>query len=148
MNFTDITVLHSLAGVLLRMLQGDPDLSSITHVFVDEVHERSVDSDIVRFFFFARASLSELALKLMCSPYLVTQSSLSFVCCGFECTYCTRNSQSQLALIALHFEFTCLDFALDASVAHMIHFCLTFTCFRRSPFFVTCCRADQTSSWC
>jgi ATP-dependent RNA helicase DHX57 len=57
MNFTDITVLHSLAGVLLRMLQGDPDLSSITHVFVDEVHERSVDSDIVRFFFFLRARL-------------------------------------------------------------------------------------------
>ena len=28
------------------MLQGDPDLSGMTHVFVDEVHERSVDSDI------------------------------------------------------------------------------------------------------
>ena len=35
-----------LLGVLLRMLQGDPDLSGMTHVFVDEVHERSVDSDI------------------------------------------------------------------------------------------------------
>ncbi|ORY78254.1 P-loop containing nucleoside triphosphate hydrolase protein [Protomyces lactucae-debilis] len=36
-------------GVLLRKLstQGDAGLSQVTHVFVDEVHERSVDSDFL-----------------------------------------------------------------------------------------------------
>ena len=30
------------AGILLRRLAGDPSLSGITHVVVDEVHERTV----------------------------------------------------------------------------------------------------------
>ncbi|KAJ3111071.1 hypothetical protein HDU96_006010 [Phlyctochytrium bullatum] len=34
-------------GVLLRMVQGDPELNGITHVIIDEVHERSVDSDFL-----------------------------------------------------------------------------------------------------
>lgn len=35
------------AGVLLRRLLGDPALGGTTHVVVDEVHERSVDSDLL-----------------------------------------------------------------------------------------------------
>eukprot|EP00037_Helgoeca_nana_P016072 m.150760 g.150760 ORF g.150760 m.150760 type:complete len:1372 (+) comp23324_c0_seq4:577-4692(+) len=42
----DTQLLFCTTGILLRMLQGDTELTSITHVFVDEVHERSVDSDI------------------------------------------------------------------------------------------------------
>ncbi|ORX44750.1 P-loop containing nucleoside triphosphate hydrolase protein [Hesseltinella vesiculosa] len=34
-------------GVLLRRLQSDPMLQGISHVMVDEVHERSVDSDFL-----------------------------------------------------------------------------------------------------
>lgn len=34
-------------GVLLRKLQGDPELNGFTHVLVDEVHERSVDTDFL-----------------------------------------------------------------------------------------------------
>eukprot|EP00177_Eucheuma_denticulatum_P006762 GFKZ01012289.1.p1 GENE.GFKZ01012289.1~~GFKZ01012289.1.p1 ORF type:complete len:1366 (-),score=200.61 GFKZ01012289.1:915-5012(-) len=34
-------------GVLLRKLQGDPELDALTHVLVDEVHERSVDTDFL-----------------------------------------------------------------------------------------------------
>jgi ATP-dependent RNA helicase DHX57 len=34
-------------GVLLRRLQSDPFLSGISHVMIDEVHERSVDSDFL-----------------------------------------------------------------------------------------------------
>ncbi|KAJ3413929.1 ATPdependent RNA helicase [Chytridiales sp. JEL 0842] len=34
-------------GILLRMLQGDPLLQGISHVIVDEVHERSLDSDFL-----------------------------------------------------------------------------------------------------
>jgi ATP-dependent RNA helicase DHX29 len=34
-------------GILLRRLVGDPYLSGISHVVVDEVHERSVESDFL-----------------------------------------------------------------------------------------------------
>ena len=34
-------------GVLLRRLQVDPDLSSVSHVFVDEVHERDLNTDFL-----------------------------------------------------------------------------------------------------
>ena len=35
------------AGVLLRRMLGDPGLAGTTHVIVDEVHEHSVDSDML-----------------------------------------------------------------------------------------------------
>ena len=34
-------------GVLLRRLQCDPDLAAVSHVFVDEVHERDLNTDFV-----------------------------------------------------------------------------------------------------
>lgn len=37
------------AGILLRRLLSDQDLLGVTHVIVDEVHERSVDSDLLLF---------------------------------------------------------------------------------------------------
>jgi len=37
-------------GVLLRILLNDPDLSSISHIIVDEVHERNVDTDFLLIF--------------------------------------------------------------------------------------------------
>ena len=37
----------STTGVLLRRLIGDPLLAGTTHVLVDEVHERSLDSDFL-----------------------------------------------------------------------------------------------------
>ncbi|XP_060764891.1 ATP-dependent RNA helicase DHX29 isoform X2 [Neoarius graeffei] len=40
-------LLYCTTGVLLRKLQQDPLLSSITHIIVDEVHERSVQSDFL-----------------------------------------------------------------------------------------------------
>lgn len=36
-----------MPGVLLRRLVGDSKLGDITHVIVDEVHERSLDSDFL-----------------------------------------------------------------------------------------------------
>eukprot|EP00124_Ichthyophonus_hoferi_P003819 Ihof_evm1s359 gene=Ihof_evmTU1s359 len=40
-------LLFCTTGILLRRLQSDPDLEGVTHVLVDEVHERSLDSDIL-----------------------------------------------------------------------------------------------------
>lgn len=41
-------LLFTTTGVLLRRLRGnDPDLQGVSHVFVDEVHERGVDSDLL-----------------------------------------------------------------------------------------------------
>ncbi|KAL6607673.1 P-loop containing nucleoside triphosphate hydrolase protein [Neocallimastix sp. 'constans'] len=37
-------------GVLLRILLNDPDLNSISHIIVDEVHERNVDTDFLLIF--------------------------------------------------------------------------------------------------
>lgn len=34
-------------GVLLRRLQCDPDLASVSHIFVDEVHERDLNTDFL-----------------------------------------------------------------------------------------------------
>ena len=34
-------------GVLLRRLQCDPDLAAVSHVFVDEVHERDLNTDFL-----------------------------------------------------------------------------------------------------
>ncbi|KAI9472058.1 MAG: P-loop containing nucleoside triphosphate hydrolase protein [Benjaminiella poitrasii] len=34
-------------GVLLRRLQSDPHLKGVSHVMIDEVHERSIDSDFL-----------------------------------------------------------------------------------------------------
>lgn len=42
-----LTGVLSWAGVLLRRLLGDPALQGTTHVVVDEVHERSADSDLL-----------------------------------------------------------------------------------------------------
>ncbi|KAI9342849.1 P-loop containing nucleoside triphosphate hydrolase protein [Obelidium mucronatum] len=43
----DTKLTFCTTGILLRMLQSDPTLDGITHVIVDEVHERSVDSDFL-----------------------------------------------------------------------------------------------------
>ena len=34
-------------GILLRRLQVDPDIANVTHVFVDEVHERDLNTDFL-----------------------------------------------------------------------------------------------------
>ena len=48
-------LLFCTTGVLLKMLEDDHNLATVTHVVIDEVHERSCDSDL---------------LLLMCRPML------------------------------------------------------------------------------
>ncbi len=40
-------LLFCTTGILLRRLESDPSLSAVTHVVVDEVHERSEESDFL-----------------------------------------------------------------------------------------------------
>ena len=40
-------LLFCTTGILLKRLEEDPDLLNVTHVFVDEVHERSIESDFL-----------------------------------------------------------------------------------------------------
>ncbi|CAM9614623.1 unnamed protein product [Pylaiella littoralis] len=40
-------LLFVTTGILLRRLQADPQLEGVTHVILDEVHERTVDSDFL-----------------------------------------------------------------------------------------------------
>jgi ATP-dependent RNA helicase DHX57 len=40
-------LVFSTTGVLLRQLQNEGALDNITHIIVDEVHERHLDSDVL-----------------------------------------------------------------------------------------------------
>lgn len=40
-------IIYCTAGVLLRVLVSDPELSAITHIVLDEVHERNLDTDFL-----------------------------------------------------------------------------------------------------
>eukprot|EP00730_Choanoeca_flexa_P019085 TRINITY_DN9308_c0_g1_i3.p1 TRINITY_DN9308_c0_g1~~TRINITY_DN9308_c0_g1_i3.p1 ORF type:complete len:1030 (+),score=236.99 TRINITY_DN9308_c0_g1_i3:221-3091(+) len=43
-------LLYCTTGILLRRLESDPLLEDVSHVVVDEVHERSLDSDLLLLF--------------------------------------------------------------------------------------------------
>ena len=43
----DCQLLFCTTGILLRRMESDPDLANVTHVFVDEVHERNMDTDFL-----------------------------------------------------------------------------------------------------
>ena len=43
----DTRLLFCTTGILLRRLQSDPDLAGVSHVVVDEVHERDLLSDFL-----------------------------------------------------------------------------------------------------
>ncbi|BGP54757.1 hypothetical protein JCM8202_003265 [Rhodotorula sphaerocarpa] len=40
-------IVYATTGIVLRMLEGRESLSDITHIIIDEVHERSIDSDFL-----------------------------------------------------------------------------------------------------
>ena len=47
-NFTSQTrLVYATTGIVMRMLEGSDDLEDITHLVLDEVHERSIDSDFL-----------------------------------------------------------------------------------------------------
>ena len=47
-NFTPETrLVYATTGIVMRMLEGSDDLGDITHLILDEVHERTIDSDFL-----------------------------------------------------------------------------------------------------
>ncbi|BGO98493.1 hypothetical protein NBRC10513v2_002888 [Rhodotorula toruloides] len=40
-------IVYATTGIVLRMLEGSESLSDVTHIIIDEVHERSIDSDFL-----------------------------------------------------------------------------------------------------
>lgn len=40
-------LVYATTGIVMRMLEGSNDLSEVTHLVLDEVHERSIDSDFL-----------------------------------------------------------------------------------------------------
>lgn len=44
---TQTRLLFCTTGILLRRLENDPELRSVSHIIVDEVHERSEESDFL-----------------------------------------------------------------------------------------------------
>lgn len=40
-------IVYATTGIVLRMLEGRESLSDCTHIIIDEVHERSIDSDFL-----------------------------------------------------------------------------------------------------
>ncbi|OWP05952.1 hypothetical protein B2J93_6276 [Marssonina coronariae] len=40
-------LIYATTGILMRMLEGSNDLKDITHIVLDEVHERTIDSDFL-----------------------------------------------------------------------------------------------------
>ena len=47
-KFTPQTrLVYATSGIVMRMLEGSEDLGDITHLVLDEIHERSIDSDFL-----------------------------------------------------------------------------------------------------
>ena len=47
MNPNRSNPLNPTTGILLRRLEEDDELLGVTHIFIDEVHERSIESDFL-----------------------------------------------------------------------------------------------------
>lgn len=43
----DTRLIYATVGVVLRMLESSKDLAEVTHLIIDEVHERSIDTDFL-----------------------------------------------------------------------------------------------------
>ncbi|KAJ2560035.1 helicase [Coemansia sp. RSA 1933] len=61
----DTRLLFCTTGVLLRMLAQAPSLDGVTHVVCDEVHERSVDSDLLLALLRAAVALNGAKLRVV-----------------------------------------------------------------------------------
>jgi hypothetical protein len=52
-------LLFCTSGILLRRLLSDRNLSGITHVFVDEIHERGMNEGAIPYMFISMSDYAE-----------------------------------------------------------------------------------------
>lgn len=91
-------LLFCTSGILLRRLLSDRNLNGITHVFVDEIHERGMNEGAI------------LLDSVLCVFTLEKPSSviLNIVCCPFGkfsrfSTYCVEGSSSTSPRFEINF---------------------------------------------
>ncbi|KAL0487405.1 ATP-dependent RNA helicase DHX [Acrasis kona] len=69
-------LLFCTTGILLKMLESDPNLNSISHVIIDEVHERSIEIDflliILRRLIYSRSNLKIILMSATVSSDIFT----------------------------------------------------------------------------
>ena len=68
-------ITYCTTGVLLRVLQSEPTLKQYSHIVVDEVHERSVESDLL--LIHLRQILRETSLKVIVMSATIDVNKLS-----------------------------------------------------------------------
>ena len=84
-------LLFCTTGVVLRRLQDDPNLEGVTHVLVDEVHERQwqIDFLLIALRRLIHTTRKDLKVVLVCGKYLGSSllhvSVLTYFSCSFVC---------------------------------------------------------------
>lgn len=58
---SETKMLFCTTGILLRRLQSDPTLNGVSHIIVDEVHERDINRSFPHYSPFARLCLTSLS---------------------------------------------------------------------------------------
>jgi DEAD/DEAH box helicase len=98
-------LLYCTTGIILRRLQDDPELSGVTTVILDEVHERSWQIDFLLVALRKLVFSSRSDLKIV----LVSQD-VSFISIEkvskinlFSCTTCCRCQRHSMQIYSLHF---------------------------------------------
>lgn len=85
-------------GIVLRMLEGSESLSDVTHIIIDEVHERSIDSDflliVLREILKVRKDLKCVLFR--CCLLLTAVADL----CSAESSSCPRRSSASRLFIS------------------------------------------------
>jgi hypothetical protein len=73
----DTRLLYCTTGIVLRMCLGDHALRHVSHIVIDEVHERSVDTDVLM------VILRQVARA--CHALSVFNNMSDYACCVEQC---------------------------------------------------------------
>ena len=121
-------LLFCTTGILLRRLEADPELAGVTHVLVDETHERSLETD------FLLMALRELLRRQQATPPAQPERRLR-VCC-------MSATLDAAALEAYFAEFDCPRIDVPGRTFPVQ------TMFLEDALAVTQHRVDSREDWC
>ena len=125
-------VLFCTTGIILRRLQDDPTLAGVTHVLVDEVHERQQQTDVClialrRMLNTTRPDLKVVLVSFLNSVFIV--ESLAWASCFSHCIfYATCVTRCRQLLIPNYFALfsTALHLYLFQVELYVLHQCIVF----------------------